>query len=224
MGKGSAGLNKGAGIGIRPGAGKQANEFDVLDEEDKQIAAANEAKAQGGIPPGADHPLVASHKIKAVKRSEWQSKLENMTEDRKADFLARVERGEINAEDGTAIVQDKGDDEEEKDHLGRPLEKPPWVDIPIDLKEVAWFRTNYRLKRFADSNPSDLLQLVPLDDVSKRGAEFAKINAVEKEDRYKARSKADKVRAAEKAAYEKEQAKERIMQSVATFELQVFDH
>ncbi len=31
-------------IGIRPGHGKKANEFDILDAEDAAIAAAEEAK------------------------------------------------------------------------------------------------------------------------------------------------------------------------------------
>jgi len=217
MGKGSAGLNKGTGIGIKPGGGKKANEFDELDEEDRRIVAANEAKAQAGIPPGADHPVVVSHKIKAVGRSELKAKLDTMTEEAKEEYLEKMARGEID-KDGEEFGSGE---EEKKDDLGRPMEKPPWVDIPVDLKEVAWFRHHYRLRRAYNQNdPSRTSILRPLDDLSVRIDEFAKIDAVERAARYSARSKADKHSAAAKAAADKEEAAERIRNQCAMFELQ----
>ena len=57
-------------LGVRPGYGKQANEFEELDEEDKHIAEAEEAKAQAGIPPGSDHPRVVSNRNAAIKASK----------------------------------------------------------------------------------------------------------------------------------------------------------
>jgi len=65
-------------VGIRPGYGKQANEFEELDREDREIAEALEAKAQAGVPPGADHPgipgrtLVSHHdKVTASYESDY---------------------------------------------------------------------------------------------------------------------------------------------------------
>jgi hypothetical protein len=61
-------------FGIRPGGGKQANEFDALDREDAESAAAEDAKGQAGIPPGSDHPKQTSQHTKAVKVSKEKAK------------------------------------------------------------------------------------------------------------------------------------------------------
>jgi len=78
-------------FGIRPGGGKKANEFDDIDREDAEIAAAEDAKGedhcsswrfvlyydfigQAGIPPGSDHPKQTSQHSKAVKVSKEKAK------------------------------------------------------------------------------------------------------------------------------------------------------
>ena len=83
-------LKSGVGIGIRPGHGKAANEFDELDKEDAEIARALEDKAQAGIPPGADHPRVVSHHNKAVKVSKEKAKLDLLFGEQREKFLAEM--------------------------------------------------------------------------------------------------------------------------------------
>jgi hypothetical protein len=70
-------------VGIRPGYGNKANEFEELDREDREIAEALEAKAQAGVPPGADHPgipgrTLVSHHDKVKLQIEKNNKLHGL--------------------------------------------------------------------------------------------------------------------------------------------------
>lgn len=76
-------------IGIRPGHGKKANEFDVLDAEDAAIAAAEEAKAQAGIPVGSDHPRTTSNKDVAMRASKKKAARDLLVGDEKAKALRK---------------------------------------------------------------------------------------------------------------------------------------
>lgn len=131
--------------GIKPGGGKKANEFDDLDIEDKKIAAEEEKKAQAGIAPGSDHPLVVSHKSDAIKASKKKASLD----------LVFGEARELAEEKYNEIEKDDFTNEDGSSSLSKinSNEKWPGMEIPIDPDEIVWFQKVFRLKPYFDSPP-----------------------------------------------------------------------
>jgi uncharacterized membrane protein YkoI len=129
---------------VKPGGGKKANEFDDLDVEDKQIAEAEEKKAQAGIAPGSDHPMVVSHKSEAIKASKKKASLDLVFGEAREQRLK--EEDELTVYDGeqeAKIAEDKW----------------PGMEIKIDPDEVEWFQENFRLKPHAKADDTPVKDL-----------------------------------------------------------------
>jgi hypothetical protein len=123
--------------GIKPGGGKKANEFDDLDLEDKQIAEAEEKKAQAGIPPGSDHPLVVSHKHEAIKASKDKASLDMKFGEEKEIEMAKLNEENLKLK------------ELSKDIKLSEATKWPGMEIDVESNEIEWFMKTFRLKPFA---------------------------------------------------------------------------